>query len=233
MKREELLTFLVEAIIERKKAHRPLKVGIDGRCASGKSILADELAPLVRQRGLDVLRPSVDGFHHPREHRYRQGEYCAAGYYEDAFNYGAIEDYLLQPLSQHSFPVECRQVAHDVRTDMPISAPPVSVEAHSVLLFDGVFLFRTELNAYWDFRILLEIDAAISVSRAVERDAIDPPDVVRRKYRERYEAAWQIYVAREHPASKADVIVDNRDFLQPQISKTSRDRQGSYRAREP
>jgi uridine kinase len=219
MKREELLAFLFEEIVKRKEEGRPLKVSIDGRCASGKSVLADELAPALRRRGLYVLRPSVDGFHHPRDHRYRQGEYSAGGYYEDAFNYRAVEDYLLQPLSQHSFPVLCRQVAHDIRTDMPISAPPVRVEAHSVLLFDGVFLFRTELNAYWDFRILLEVDAATSISRAVERDAIDQPDVVRRKYGERYEPAWQIYVAKECPVSKADVIVDNRDFLRPQILK--------------
>jgi uridine kinase len=219
MNREELLAFLVAEIIGRKEQSRPLKVGVDGRCASGKSVLADELAPVLRRRGFDVLRPSADGFHHPRKHRYRQGEYSAGGYYEDAFNYRAVVNYLLQPLSQHSFPVLCRHVAHDVRTDMPISAPPVSVEAHSVLLFDGIFLFRPELNAYWNLRILVEIDAATSVSRAVERDTTDPPDVVSRKYGERYEPAWQIYVAKERPAAKADLIVDNRDFLHPQVLK--------------
>lgn len=219
MKREELLAFLVQEMVERKEEGKPLKVGIDGRCASGKSVLADELAPALRGRGLDVLRPSVDGFHHQSEYRYRQGQYSASGYYEDAFNYRAVEECLLRPLSQHLFPVLCRQVAHDVRTDMPVNAPPVSVEAHSVLLFDGVFLFRSELDAYWDFRILLEIDADTSLSRAVRRDAADDPETTRRKYAERYEPAWQIYVARERPASKADVIVDNREFLRPEILK--------------
>ena len=86
---------------------------------------------------------------------------------------------MLRPLSQHSFPVLCRQVAHDVRTDVPISAPPVAV------------------------------------------DVTDPPDVTRRRYAERYEPAWQIYVAKELPASRADMIVDNRDFLHPQVSQSN------------
>ncbi|HEY6347712.1 MAG TPA: hypothetical protein VIY49_39980 [Bryobacteraceae bacterium] len=33
----------------------------------------------------------------------------------------------------------------------------------------------------------------------------------------RYEPAWQIYLREEHPESKADWIIDNRDFLKPQI----------------
>jgi uridine kinase len=221
MEREELLAFLVEEIVGREEKSRPLKVGIDGRCASGKSILANELASALGPRGLEVLRPSVDGFHHPRERRYRQGEYSAAGYYEDAYDYQAVIDSLLRPLSGSVFPVACRQIAHDVRTDMPDAAPPIRVGAGSVLLFEGLFLFRRELNAYWDFRILLDIDPATTLSRALDRDTgvIGPAEVVRRKYEARYEPAWQIYVNEEHPESKADVIVDNRDFLHPQVLK--------------
>ena len=65
MKRAELLAFLVEEIVERNEEGKPLKVGVDGRSASGKSVFADKLAPALRRRGLHVLRPSVDGFHHP------------------------------------------------------------------------------------------------------------------------------------------------------------------------
>jgi len=221
MEREELLALLVEEILGRKDQSRPLKVAIDGRCASGKSILAHGLVSVLGPSGLAVLRPSVDGFHHPRERRYRQGEYSAKGYYEDAYDYQAIADSLLEPLSGTVFPASCRQVVHDVLTDMPVVDPPISVDANSVLLFEGLFLFRRELNAYWDFRILLDVDAATCLSRALDRDTgvIGPTEVVLRKYELRYEPAWQIYVNEEHPESKADVIVDNRNFLYPHILK--------------
>jgi uridine kinase len=215
-----VLRWLVDEICRRKQTGRPIKVGIDGRCASGKTALADTLAPLVRGRGFEVLRPSVDGFHQPKAYRYRQGEYSATGYYEDAFDYGAIVTHLLSPLSGKQFPAVCRQASHDLRTDVPIDAS-IRVSADSVLLFDGVFLFRRELDAYWDFRILVHVGSATSVSRAIERDAggIGEVEIVRAKYEKRYEPAWLMYDARDEPRRKADVIIDNEDFAQPRFLK--------------
>jgi uridine kinase len=217
MDRTELLDFLACQMVARKLKDRPLKVGIDGRCAAGKTMLADELGAVLRRRGFEVLRPSVDGFHHPRERRYIQGEYSAAGYYQDAFNYQAVAHALLEPLSGDTFPVECRQVDLDDRTDMPVDAPPVSAGANSILLFDGVFLFRREINRFWDYRILVDIDADTSLARALIRDQESPADITRRKYAERYEPAWQIYCGEETPLAKAHVIVDNREISSPRI----------------
>jgi len=216
-----VLQWLADEIRRRKLSGRPLKVGIDGRCASGKTTLADTLAPLVRAHGFEVLRPSVDGFHQQKAHRYRQGEYSATGYYEDAFDYAAIVAHLLSPLSGNEFPAVCRHASHDLRTDVPLDAS-IRVPADSVLLFDGVFLFRRELDAYWDVRILVHVDAETSVSRAVERDAAGDAtdvDVIRRKYELRYEPAWLMYEALEEPGRKADVIVDNKSFAQPRFLK--------------
>lgn len=93
--------------------------------------------------------------------------------------------------------------------------------SNAVLLFDGVFLFRRELNAYWDFRVLLDVDAPTSVARAVERDAGPDADadVVRRKYDVRYEPAWRMYCEFERPDVKADVVIDNRDVAAPRFLK--------------
>jgi len=222
MDRRELLSFLVGVIIGRKAQGRPLKVAIDGRCGAGKSVLADELGALIRARGFQVLRPSVDGFHHPRERRYRQGEYSARGYFEDAFNCEAVVDNLLGPLSGDVFPVECREVSLDLRTNLPSDAPPVSAGPDAVLLFDGIFLFRRELNTWWDVRILVDVDGETALSRALVRDneVIGPADLIRRKYEVRYEPAWQIYLDAEGPESKADVVVDNRDFSCPRILRS-------------
>lgn len=198
-------------------------MGIDGRCGAGKSWLADELGALIRARGFQVLRPSVDGFHHPRERRYRQGEFSAQGYYEDAFNCEAAVEMLLRPLSGDVFPVMCREVGLDLRTNLPGDAPSISAGAEAVLIFDGIFLFRCELNSWWDVRILVDVDAKTAIARAPVRDTgvIGPADIVRRKYEMRYEPAWRIYCAAEDPESKADVVVDNRDFGRPGIVKSS------------
>jgi uridine kinase len=192
MTRAELLAFLSEQIVARKQEDRPLKVGIDGRCAAGKTILADELGRVLGSSGFGILRPSVDGFHHPRERRYRQGEYSARGYYQDAYDYDAVIRALIGPLPENT-----------------------------ILLFEGIFVFRNQINAYWDYRILVDIDVETSLARSVIRDTglIGPADVVRRKLEVRYEPAWKMYVAEENPAGKADVVIDNRDASIPQILK--------------
>lgn len=185
MLRAKLLAELTAAIVAR----RAVRVAIDGRCASGKTFLAREIGAALGARGLEVVCRTVDDFHHPPERRYQQGEYSARGYYEDAYDYRAVIDFLTRPAGR------------------------------CILLFEGIFLFRRELNAYWDFRILVDIDAATALSRALERDTdlIGPVEIVRRKYEERYEPAWQIYVNEERPEAKADVIIDNGNFDQPRI----------------
>ncbi|MBZ5676996.1 MAG: uridine kinase [Acidobacteriia bacterium] len=220
MRRAGLLTFLADEIVARKREGRPLKVGIDGRCAAGKTMLADELGQVLKiRKGLEILRPSVDGFHHPRERRYRQGEYSSKGYFEDAFDYESIRRSLLEPLSGQVFPVMCREVTFDYRADLPVDAPPVIVGANCILLFEGLFLFRREINAYWDYRVLLDIDPDTALSRALVRDSVDPPDVTRRKYALRYEPAWQIYENEQDPEARADVVIDNREINSPLILK--------------
>ena len=110
---------------------------------------------------------------------------------------------------------------------------------NAVLLFDGIFLFRRELNPYWDVRVLLDVDAATSMTRAVERDAAAPgsADTIRRKYEVRYEPAWRRYCDLEAPEVHADLIIDHTDVERPVIlkvrdaikSSASRDQQGARR----
>lgn len=165
------------------------RVGIDGRSAAGKTTLAAGIAAELHARGVPVRTRPVDDFHHPREHRYRQGEYSPIGYYEDAFDHAAI-------------------VRH------------VMAAGDGVLLFEGIFLFRHELDPCWDFRILVDVDPTTSVERGVARDAgvIGAVDVVRHKYRVRYEPAWLLYEERAMPAAKADAVLINRDFASPRLT---------------
>lgn len=166
--------------------------------------MAKQLGELLL--GAPVATFSMDDFHHPREHRYRQGEDSAQGYYEDAFDCAAIVDSLLKPLSGDSFPALCRPASLDLTTNLPSNLPPLLVAANAVVLFEGIFALRRELDLYWDFRILVDVDAATSVARAVARDA-GSPEEVERKYRLRYEPAWSLYVEREHPEARADVVI--------------------------
>ena len=69
------------------KLPHPLRVGIDGVSASGKTVLADELAVVLQKMNREVIRTGIDGFHNPPEIRHRRGSMSVEGYVEDSFDY--------------------------------------------------------------------------------------------------------------------------------------------------
>ena len=62
---EALLARLASAIATLHTDRR-IRVAIDGVDGAGKTVMADALAPLVIAKGRQVIRASVDDFHHPR-----------------------------------------------------------------------------------------------------------------------------------------------------------------------
>jgi uridine kinase len=88
----------VAASILRLGSARPIRVAVDGRTASGKTVLADELAAIIRRTGREIIRTSIDGFHRSKAERYARGRHSAEGYYHDARDLAAIMTVLLAPL---------------------------------------------------------------------------------------------------------------------------------------
>jgi uridine kinase len=142
-KREHLFTELAQRLVA-VSPDRTIRVAIDGVDGAGKTTFADELGSSVSALGRPVIRASVDGFHNPRVVRYKRGRHSPEGFFEDSYNYAALRNYLLDPLS----PKGChryRPAFFDHVTDDAV--PVVEVEAlpRSILLIDGIFLHRPEL----------------------------------------------------------------------------------------
>ena len=215
MNRSALIQHLVSRILSVQCEH-PVRVGIDGVDAAGKTTLADELAPHVEAGGRPVIRASIDHFHHPAAVRYRRGRESPEGYYLDSFDHGALAELLLRPLGP-SGSRRFRSEAFDYRHDCALDAPFETAEPDAILLFDGIFLHRPELRAHWDFSVFLQVDFSVTVPRAVRRDAKTPADEVRRIYAVRYVPGQQLYLAAERPAARASLVVDNADPGNPVV----------------
>ena len=69
LERRAAISALVSRIATVRLAH-PTRVAVDGRTASGKTTLADEIGADLRAIGRNVIRTSVDGFHRPKVDRY-------------------------------------------------------------------------------------------------------------------------------------------------------------------
>ena len=91
--------------------------------------------------------------------------------------------------------------------------------SYGVLVVDGVFAFRPEVNRYWDLRVWVETDAELSVRRGIERDAeaVGGASEAEMLHRDRYLASEMIYMSEVDPRSFAEVIVDNTDFDRPRL----------------
>jgi uridine kinase len=187
----------------------PVRVGIDGVDASGKTTLANKLAEQLSAAGRSVVRASIDGFHNPRAVRYRLGPDSPEGYYRDSFNLTAVRRNLLDPLG----PGGDRRIAtalFDFRSDSALENETIEAAPDAVLLFDGVFLHRPELAECWEVSIFLKISFSTMLERAARRDSglFGSVEAVRDRYTKRYIPAQKIYLAECQPEKLASVVVD-------------------------
>jgi uridine kinase len=88
-----------------------------------------------------------------------------------------------------------------------------------VLLCDGVFLFRPELNDLWDLRLFVDTDPAEALRRGVERDRswMGRRAAAEERYHVRYMPGERLYVEKIDPRRRADVIVENTDPASPKL----------------
>ena len=204
---------LAQTVVDQAHAG-PLLVGIDGIPASGKTTLADRLAPLIEALGRPVVRASLDGYHNPAEVRYEQGKDSPQGYFDDSFNYDALVKTLLSPLSDtNTDPQELPIAAYDYREDSTVKNRYARFQSDTIMLFDGVMLFREEINDYWHYRIYVDARYETGFVRGVPRDAHNDDDqmIVGKKYLNRYFPGERIYRASAQPLKKADAIIFNDD----------------------
>jgi uridine kinase len=215
MKRSDLLLELTN-IIQAVKLPHPLRIGIDGIDASGKSALSDELAELLREQGRTVIQASIDSFHYPRSVRRQRGSDSPQGYFLDSYHYPELLAALLEPLGPDGNR-RYRTAIFDFHSDRPLQVPERLANENDILLFDGVFLMRPELASAWDLTIFIQVAFETALQRALQRDIplFGSAQVVLERYQKRYFPAQQYYLQACHPIEQADIVVDNNQPDQP------------------
>ncbi len=146
MNRKQRIKEIADHIVKLNLTY-PTRVGVSGITASGKTTFANELAEEIKKRGLPVTRASIDDFHNPRVIRYTQGKESARGYYEDAHDYTAFKERLLNPLGPNGN-LQYETISHNLVTDMPVQNEPLVALQNMVLIVDGTFLLKKTLRIY-------------------------------------------------------------------------------------
>jgi uridine kinase len=162
--REAILREIALSITE-PTGSRVHMVAVDGGDAAGKTTFADALGDVVSATH-PVVRIEADWFENPRAVRYARGSASPVGYFEDTYDYEALESTVLRPLRNGGCIVRKKLNWH---TDQLVDAEPESVPNGAVAIIDGCFLLWSRIRDFFDTTVFLHADQGERLRRSVPR----------------------------------------------------------------
>ena len=135
---------IAEMILALEAPH-PLRIGIDGFCAAGKTTLANAVAERLEVKERRVIRASADNFQNPPEVRWQMGPRSPEGFFRHAIDFQALRSELLEPVG----PTGSRQYrtsTYDIRALRPNLSPQQVAASSAIFLLDGLFLHSPQLE---------------------------------------------------------------------------------------
>lgn len=193
--------------------HRATVIGISGIDASGKTTFTRTLAEELEQDGYKVQMIHLDDFHYPADIRRSNSVPPAQAYYARTFDYHRVIKELLQPI-QSGLPLTRELLCLDLEKDEFCLIRRYDIDRNTIVLMEGVFLFRPELRDLFDFKVYLHIDFDTCLERVVARDGylFGSPENIVRRYKEKYLPGQSLYFQEANPMETADLVLDNTDF---------------------
>lgn len=216
MKPQALFSIIAHSLDEQPLPRAQI-VGINGVDTAGKTRFAQEFAAFLRAQGRDVALIHGDDFHNPRAIR-RQGDDPVRGYIDHAFNLLLLERELLAPI-QRGETFDKTLALLDLDADTPTAIRRYTVRCETIVLVEGVLLFRPPIDAYFDLRVFLRIPFDEVLRRAAARDVPHYGDDYLERYKFRYIPAQQWYLETHRPAERSDFVIDNTDYANPRLMR--------------
>lgn len=213
-----MITRLSALISQSRPPEGPMVVGVTGMDTSGKSEMATLLAQELEAAGLSVQIVRLDDFHRTRAERHAEGLPEPVQFYEHTFDFERLRNAVLKPIRDEGS-LETTLVCLDLLEDTWTVERHYSVKSDTVILLEGVFLFRPDISHFLDLIIYLQVDEGTVIDRARNRDVPIHGELILKKYESKYLPAQRMYLE-EYPAERnADVIIDNNDFENPIVIK--------------
>lgn len=199
-------------------SERPLVVGINGVDCSGKTTFSSGLERQLEAHGLPVAVIHMDDFTQPYWLRNTSSD-PVERYYNNTFDIETLRKSILAPLTSHQVGAVVLKHQSPHNPSEILEHSYVFSDGPSVVIVEGVFVFRPELADYFDAKIFVDIPLSEMRLRAIERDVPRFGFNVLKKYLTRYIPAQERYLEAVRPGDIADIVIDNSDEYNPFIVK--------------
>ena len=203
---------VVHKILERRAnvpESRSLLVGVSGIDGCGKGYVAAQLQAHLALRGVIPAILNADGWLNLPQTRFDQSA-PAINFYENAIRLDQFFTQLVVPLrdgrSVHLVADFVEETASDYRKHI------YDYKDVSVVLVEGIFLFKPQYREYFDLAIWIDCSFPTALARAIDRaqEGLSPANTIA-AYDTIYFPAQKIHLAQDKPRENADLIFEN-DF---------------------
>lgn len=198
-----------KTILQMQKQKEILVVGIDGLGGAGKSTVSEQICGELAADGIHTILLHMDDFIHPREVRYNSAYPAWQCYYELQWRLDYVVDVIrrLKETGAQRIALELYDKEHDQYT-----TEQYDITQNTVVLLEGVFLQRKELQGLFDYRIYVDVPESIRLQRVLKRDTyIGNEQQIIDKYKTRYFPAERHYFNTYRPDLAADAIISEYD----------------------
>jgi uridine kinase len=201
---------VVRKILERRTNvpdTRSLLVGVSGIDGCGKGYVAAQLQAHLALRGVIPTILNVDGWLNLPQKRFDQSA-PAVNFYDNAIR-------LDQFFTEIVLPLRNRRSIHLVADFVEETASDYRKHTYdykdvSVVLVEGIFLFKPQYRKYFDLTIWIDCSFPTALARAIDRaqEGLSPANTIA-AYDTIYFPAQRIHLTHDKPRENADLIFEN------------------------
>ena len=169
-----------------KKQNTPYTIGINGIDCAGKTTLAKDLSGQLKQSGINNEIFHIDDFNNPKVEKETYRAFVSGNWNENDFDryYEAIIDF---------------QKAR--------GAVEAASAKNGIVIVEGIFLFQPQLNNIFNYRIYLEVDVPVALTRFEERRRLKGDDRPVEIFKDIWVRAHNKYVSEINPQKICDLLI--------------------------
>ena len=196
---EDILAFIKAKYEKHRSITQSFVVGINGIDCSGKTTFAKSVSKYFTQHKIENDRLDIDNFNNPAIVSETYKAFVSGSWDEEDLNkyYELIINY-----------------------SDAIRAVSESKKKYSLVILEGIFIYKPQLVNLFDFKIYLDIDISLGRKRFAKRWSLKQD---KRPF-EIYDEIWMIshikYESEVHPKRISDLVIDYNDERQEERGKT-------------